>query len=355
MKKYNLIINKTGFSEISFPLSSYSNKTNILRVIIKDLSSALLKIVQSEESKVFIIARYRYEDGSIRSLHAGKIISLNQTILDNYLKLLLDILDSKSNNYDFDKSDNSIINILFNFFIIPKGSEAKYSKWENLDSKTKDLVKLHVNEHNYFFPLDQDYSSWGTIISKNKDELLVSVSFKKTTGVIKVLSENREDNYKVSFFVGEETLIEFNDSKFNSNIFVRDFISGEKFYIDPAQEKIILAVRPIKTEFIKKLNPRKINKTVRIGTFDIETVVHNGEHKAYLYCFYDGKNKYSIFANTATELFEKLLVRKYSGFTFYAHNLSRFDIVFLFKDIAALKAKGYKIERAATFSLSYSR
>uniref|UniRef100_A0A896YSL2 DNA polymerase n=1 Tax=Coniophora olivacea TaxID=85977 RepID=A0A896YSL2_9AGAM len=107
---------------------------------------------------------------------------------------------------------------------------------------------------------------------------------------------------------------------------------------------IASAVRPIKTEFIKKLNPRKINKTVRIGTFDIETVVHNGEHKAYLYCFYDGKNKYSIFANTATELFEKLLVRKYSGFTFYAHNLSRFDIVFLFKDIAALKAKGYKID-----------
>ena len=59
-----------------------------------------------------------------------------------------------------------------------------------------------------------------------------------------------------------------------------------------------------------------------------------------------GKNlslRGSWFSNTATPLFEHLLTRKYRGYEVYAHNLSRFDIVFLFKDLAKLNKEGYHI------------
>ena len=101
-------------------------------------------------------------------------------------------------------------------------------------------------------------------------------------------------------------------------------------------------MKPIKTEFITKLKPIRVTKP-KIGTFDIETIVNNGKHKPYLYSFYDGKNSYSCFSDNASSLFSKILTRKYRNYTFYAHNLSRFDIVFLFKDIADLKSKGFNI------------
>ena len=44
-------------------------------------------------------------------------------------------------------------------------------------------------------------------------------------------------------------------------------------------------------------------------------------------------------------MFNALLRRKYKGYTVYAHNLSKFDIIFLFKKLADLKINhGYEVE-----------
>lgn len=93
----------------------------------------------------------------------------------------------------------------------------------------------------------------------------------------------------------------------------------------------------LETEYIKPLKRKLISNNIKLGTFDIETVVKKGEHKAYLFSFYDGKEHFSFFSNNASELFESILKRKYRNYTFYAHNLSRFDIVFIFRDLAELK------------------
>ena len=60
---------------------------------------------------------------------------------------------------------------------------------------------------------------------------------------------------------------------------------------------------------------------------------------------YDGYKSYSFFSESPELLFKQLLRRKYRGYTVYAHNLSRFDIIFLFKYIANLQNNlNYKVD-----------
>ena len=58
---------------------------------------------------------------------------------------------------------------------------------------------------------------------------------------------------------------------------------------------------------------------------------------------YDGIKSFSFFGNDPieirTKLFKQLLRKKYNGYSVYANNLSRFDIIFLFKYMADLHNK----------------
>ena len=54
---------------------------------------------------------------------------------------------------------------------------------------------------------------------------------------------------------------------------------------------------------------------------------------------YDGCKSYSWFTDSPEQLFDRLLSTKYKNYIVYAHNLSRFDIIFLFKYMADLHNK----------------
>ena len=59
---------------------------------------------------------------------------------------------------------------------------------------------------------------------------------------------------------------------------------------------------------------------------------------------YDGHKSFSWFSDSPEQLFDRLLTRKYKNYNVYAHNLSRFDIVFIFKYLSTLKNKGFNIK-----------
>ena len=92
-----------------------------------------------------------------------------------------------------------------------------------------------------------------------------------------------------------------------------------------------------------KIEPRKKAKFI---TIDIETIKNSlGLLTPYCYSFYDGKIKKSFFTESPKELFVALLRRKYRGYTVYAHNLSKFDLIFMFKYLAKLwMFDGYKVK-----------
>ena len=125
------------------------------------------------------------------------------------------------------------------------------------------------------------------------------------------------------------------------NKFIRT-VGQTKYYIDGSLNKIIYTEVPQNTKYLSplKTKPRKINKFIAL---DIETIKDNdGNLQPVLYSIYDGFETKSFFESTPNNLFKYLLRRKYRGYTVYAHNLSRFDIVFLFKYLANLN-KNFKI------------
>ena len=250
------------------------------------------------------------------------IIEFNDEYLKRYVKLIKNILDSKSNDYDLHNSPIPITYILFNFFIIPKNKDKIYNKkWDDLiiDKYTPiKLEKFNVNETNYYLPLNRNYLGWGTVLTDSDLLTIIQVEFNELFGLIQIDKVTGKIVFKA-----KSINITFTDSDFNDSIFKRTFETGEVFYIIE-NDSIRLSLKPIKTEFITKLKQVRITKP-KIGTLDIETIVKDGKHKPYLYSFYDGKNSYSWFADNATQLFEHILKPKYRNYTFYAHNFSRFQ------------------------------
>ena len=52
---------------------------------------------------------------------------------------------------------------------------------------------------------------------------------------------------------------------------------------------------------------------------------------------YDGHKSFTWFTDSPEQLFDRLLTRKYKNYNVYAHNLSRFDVVFIFVPLFYIK------------------
>lgn len=247
-----------GFSSISLPINTNEFVIEYNRILfnifITFLFNELYALVENEDSKIFILAKYQYEDSSVRTLHKGHIISITKAHLDRYLELIFSILDSKSNDYDLQYSAVPITHILFNFFIVPKGTEGNYisriEKSNNITTNKVILENFSVNETNFFLPLDRDYLRWGKVLSDSESLIIIQVEFNKLFGNIIV----DKTNNKITFnFKGHS--LNFTDNIFKDEIWFREFEIGTKFYIKDS--KIILKIKPNKTEFIKKILPSK--------------------------------------------------------------------------------------------------
>jgi len=91
---------------------------------------------------------------------------------------------------------------------------------------------------------------------------------------------------------------------------------------------------------IKPLEPEfKSVRNTNIGSFDVETYFNKKEDKSYVYALgYKilNDNKKMFFKSNSQSSYEliiecinSMLISKYNGFTFYVHNFSGFDVVFI--------------------------
>jgi DNA polymerase type B, organellar and viral len=143
----------------------------------------------------------------------------------------------------------------------------------------------------------------------------------------------------IEFFKSGTSLLKFTDELIDINKFVR--IIGNKKYYFENREQFLLSSE-IKTKFISKSSKSK-NLVNNFITIDIETYIINGLMTPYLICFYDGKNFFSFYLsdyNSVEEMMldclKSILKRKYKGYSVYAHNLAKFDIIFLLKYLVKL-------------------
>lgn len=116
---------------------------------------------------------------------------------------------------------------------------------------------------------------------------------------------------------------------------------------------IIIGLNPVK---LRKQNKYLMNLNINspfIGTFDLETYNDNGISKVYAIGFYTKQyykklNTFYIDPNNldSHELILKcidaMLTPKYSGYTFYVHNLGRYDIAFLLRPLIRENMNDFK-------------
>jgi hypothetical protein len=292
-------------------------------------------IIHSTNNKFFILLKVKFKGGSTKTFHQGVII--NKISLNNYLKYLEFKLEFKADEY---KDDSEYDSIIISYFYIPTNREHQFNetKWEDL-TKNKEIIKLNeTNFYKYKLPVNTDYETWGdyklgtpklrVIIGNNYNYIVEKENNITNVNVMK-------DNKIIVSFTDEKALSPYG----NEGYFIRK-IDNYTFYCKAAfaeHNEILLFTNKLNTKFLEPLKVKPLTKT-KIITIDIETLVKKGIHKPYLFSMFDGTNNYSWFDDNASELLNKLLTRKYKGYDVYAHNLSKFDLIFLHKDIAKLNS-----------------
>ena len=311
---FNNIINQNGFNEFQIKINLLNDQS--LTEAINLFYNEIIK----QNKKYFVLIVIEYDLFNYITLSKGKIIS--NLSLNDFIKFILSSYNFRKEDYNLSEATQ----IIFKYFEIPNGQEDRYKdRWEEI--KPSCPIKLE-RFGKFSLPSNNLYSTWGNQIS---DSLIINedvVYYKQ--------------NNKIDVFVNGNLLITFIDEI--SNNLKYDFlrtIDNYKYYIK--DNKIILTTKELPTSYLQTLKSKKIS-VGKIITFDIETLLINNVHKPYLYSMYDGFKSYSWFTESPLQLFNQLLRPKYRNYKVYAHNLSRFDIVFIFKYLSTLNNQGYKIK-----------
>lgn len=314
------------FITINYPLSSLDcSQPNILK---NTISRFFKEYITDINRKYFILLKVKYINGSTYSLHTGVIITKNS--LTSYLDYVSFQLSLKSEDYKNEEEYNYII---FDYFEIPKDKENyfKESRWDELKFIKIRKLKTFLFDK-YLLPINMNYLSWGEVYLDTDSVKIVIV---KDYHFI-ITKKEKSFEIKMSSLKNKDIKFIFYDQVLEDKQFFIRKIDQSIYYCDEVNESILLALKTLKTSFLKPLKIKKISKP-KIITIDIETIVREGIHKPYLFSLFDGKERKSFFSDNALDLLRFLLKRKYNGYDIYAHNLSHFDIIFLLKDMAKLK------------------
>jgi hypothetical protein len=343
----NFLIKDKAFSSAHYQLTNselfdFSLLTNLVKEFFKKFPS-YLNLEPKTNRKIFLLLKVRFVNGNYSSLHSGLVISLNS--LNLYLEHLNDCLSEWSNDY----KDKIVIEVIFNFFLIPENREQHYiDRWQEI--KKDQSIKLRSLKSKrmkgLFIPLNRNSLSWGTIVSDNT-ELLVLIYNQNTYTINKINGTIEIFNFKGIHKLTLQDL-DFNDQIFIRNILNQDNSIEMSYYIDNHLEKVILTTKETKNlNYLSILKKENGELTSKIICFDIETILKNVNGVKtlvpYLYSMFDGIKSYSFFSESPKPLFDLILKAKYKGYQAYAHNLSRFDIIFIFNYFYQLKKEGFKI------------
>lgn len=301
--------------------------------------------------RYFLLLKVQLGELGWRTFHHGIITS--RSYFSNYINFVQSQLDITSEEY---KNEDDYVKVAFHYFIIPKDrwNQFPMEKWMHIARKPSLVIKIDDFHSKYNIPINKDYSSWGDITFSSSQIMIIEGN---TNYMINIDTELKIN----SIFCGKDD-IKFTDQILNDRFFKRTF-KDYTYYIDSKEQKIVLSLNQIKTDFLTstnenpyKMDPNKLEERnkerlmiPKIGTFDIETIVRDGVHSSYLYSFYDGTKTYSFFGESPDDpqpslnMLRQMLKSKYNAYTFYAHNFTGFDINFMLSSISILEREGYRV------------
>jgi len=301
------------------------NKLFSQKLFLKMFDQFWNKIVKdfTENNHMFILFKIKYVTG--QTLSIGNVQRLNNDDKNWYSEFILNFIELKASFYN----DTQIESLIFSYGF-------KDSKVKNKQEITYN--GLYQNYNNYQIPISTNPMHYGILINRinMKDSVVYFLNNEKGLSIV---IRTYIDHNLIEFFKNGISLIKFRDEIISENKFMRT-IANKKIYFENGEQ--ILLSSEIKTKFIKQSAKSKylLNNFI---TIDIETSIVNGLLTPYLICFYDGKNFLSFYLsdyNSVEQMMldclKSILKRKYKGYNVYAHNLGKFDIIFLFKYLLKL-------------------
>jgi hypothetical protein len=277
----------------------------------------------TENNHMFILFKIKYING--QTLSIGKVQRLNKIDKNWYSNFILAFIELKNNYYN----ETPIESLIFSY------------GFKNEKLSEKETINLNVNIQKYennklvisYNPLD-----YGKLILKNEFEDYTQFILQTRENLLVKINKFEVYN-EVELVLRGESILKFRDEWISENKFIR-ILDNKIFYFENNHE--ILFTKEIKTKFISKTKNVK-TLTNNFITIDIETIINNGLLSPYLIAFYDGKNLSSFYLSDFESVeqmmltcLKSLLIRKYDGFKIYAHNLAKFDIIFLLKYLLKL-------------------
>jgi hypothetical protein len=262
----------------------------------------------TENNHMFILFKIKYING--QTLSIGKVQRLNKIDKNWYSNFILAFIDLKNNYYN----ETPIESLIFSY------------GFKNEKLSEKETINLNVNIQKYennklvisYNPLD-----YGKLILKNEFEDYTQFILQTRENLLVKINKFEVYN-EVELVLRGESILKFRDEWISENKFIR------------------ILDKEIKTKFISKTKNVK-TLTNNFITIDIETIINNGLLTPYLIAFYDGKILSSFYLSDFESVeqmmlscLKSLLIRKYDGFKIYAHNLAKFDIIFLLKYLLKL-------------------
>jgi hypothetical protein len=272
---------------------------------------------------MFILFKIKYISG--QTLSIGNLQRVNTNDKNWYSEFIINFIELKASFY----KETQIESLIFSYGF-------KDGKVKNKQEIIYD--GLYQNYNNYQIPISTNPMDYGLLI--NKIDMKDSVAyFLHNEKGLTIAIRTYIDHNLIEFFKSGTTLLKFTDELIDKNKFMRRI--GNKIFTFKDGRQILLSSE-LKTKFISKSSKCKylVNKFI---TIDIETYITDGLLTPYLICFYDGKNFFSFYLsdyNSVEEMMleclKSILKRKYKGYTIYAHNLAKFDIIFLLKYLLKL-------------------
>jgi hypothetical protein len=217
-------------------------------------------------------------------------------------------------------------------------------KWVDFSNIIKDQNPYNKEIHEHLKTTNNFY-----INDNDKFIIIIDKSF-TTNGLLQ---------YKINIYTSYGFhIISVIDTYINKNTFSRS-IGNITNTIDMDNKTTKNTTIKVKLDPInlKKDNKSLINLNIsnpNIGTLDLETYVHKGISRVYALGFYTKNNVNTFYINPDTldsnelilNCIDSMLTSKYTGYTFYVHNLGRYDVVFLLKTLinANITQNKYNLE-----------
>jgi hypothetical protein len=287
-------------------------------ILFKNKFNQFWRKIETEFTKdnhMFILFKIKYINS--QTLSIGNLQRLNKDDKNWYSEFILNFIELKASFYNETQIESLIFSYGFKDGKVKNKNELTYNG-------------LYQNYNNYQIPISINPMDYGILINKidMKDSVVYFLHDEKGM-TISIRSYN--DHNLVEFFKSGNMIIKFIDEFTNENKFIR-IIDNKNYYFENGEQ--FLFTKEMKTKFIKQSNKAK-NLVNNFITIDIETYIVNGLMTPYLICFYDGKNFFSFYLsdyNSVEEMMldclKSILIRKYKGYSIYAHNMAKFDIIF---------------------------